>query len=86
MSLGFPLICTPVGAHKDVISDGVNGFFVKPGDTEMIAQKIITMLEDSEKRNQIAETNYKYVRNNFHIYLIARQMEKYIEQVININD
>jgi glycosyltransferase involved in cell wall biosynthesis len=86
MSMGKPVICTPVGAHKDVISDGVNGFFVKPGDTEMIAQKIITMLEDSEKRNQIAETNYKYVRNNFHINLIARQMEKYIEQVININD
>jgi len=82
MSLGKPIICSPVGAHKDVIQDGVNGFIVKPGDVKMIAQKIVFLLNDTEKRNRIAKTNYKYVRNNFDINLIVHQMKEYIEQVI----
>ena len=86
MSLGKPIICTPVGAHKDVISDGVNGYVVKTGDYKMISKKIIEILENPKQRKSFAETNYNYVRDKFHMDLIVQQMGQYIEQVIREND
>ena len=82
MTMGKPVICTPVGAHKDIIKDGENGFIVMPGDTETIAKKIITLLKNTKQRENIAAKNYRYVRENFHINFIAQQMKDYIEQVV----
>jgi glycosyltransferase involved in cell wall biosynthesis len=83
MSMGKPVICTPVGAHKDVIKDGENGFLIKPGDIDNLAEKICFLLKDKELRERISQTNYIYVRNNFDISQIAKQMNLYLEAVIN---
>ena len=84
--MGKPIICTPVGAHKDVIQDGINGFIVQPGDIDMIAKKILYILQNPRTRESMAKTNYQYVRNRFHINLIAKQLEEYIEEVISTID
>ena len=81
--MGKPVICTPVGAHKDIIKDGENGFLIKPGDIDNLAEKICFLLKDKELRERISQTNYIYVRNNFDISQIAKQMNLYLEAVIN---
>lgn len=83
MSMGKPVICTPVGAHREVIVDGVNGYIVRTGDIEQLADRIIKLLSNTSLRGKMGETNYRYVRENFDITIIARQMEKYLKRVIN---
>jgi len=43
---GLALISTQVGAIDQVLCDGKNGFFVKPGDVPMLAHTIEKLLAD----------------------------------------
>jgi len=83
VSLGVPVVCTPVGAHAEVIEDGVNGLIVEPGDTEALADRITQILKDTALRRSIGDTNYEYARQRFDIDIIASQFSQYIVQVIN---
>ncbi len=81
MSMGKPVICTPVGAHREVVQKGVHGLLMAPGDVEKLAQNIIRLLEDTDLRNEMALVNYRYVRENFDITEIARRMEQFLKEV-----
>ncbi len=81
MSMGKPVICTPVGAHGEVVQDGLHGLLMAPGDVEKLAQNIIRLVEDTDLRNKIAFANYRYVRENFDIAKIARRMERFLTEV-----
>ena len=81
MSMGKPVICTPVGAHGEVVQDGLHGLLMAPGDVGKLAQNIIRLLEDADLRKKIALANYRYVRENFDIAKIARRMEQILKEV-----
>ena len=82
MAVGKPIICTPVGAHKDIIRDGTNGFFVSPGDSDAIARRICKLLKDQDLRMRIARENYKYVRENFALDIVIEKMRQHIERTL----
>jgi len=46
--VSFDIPCGP----SDVISDGENGYLIPPFDTDMLAERIIELIEDCEKRKQ----------------------------------
>ena len=48
MAMGKPIIATDVGAHSEIIDDGINGFLVKAGDTKALSKKIKMILNDEE--------------------------------------
>ncbi len=79
--MGKPVICTPVGAHGEVVQDGLHGLLMAPGDVEKLAQNIMRLLEDTDLRNEMAFANYRYVRENFDITKIARRMEQFLKEV-----
>ncbi len=79
--MGKPVICTPVGAHVEVVQDGLHGLLMAPGDVGKLAQNIIRLLEDADLRRKIALANYRYVRENFDIAKIARRMEQFLKGV-----
>lgn len=56
MALGIPSIstdCKPGGA-REIIDDGVDGWITPIGDKEKLAEAITSLLNDEQKRNQIA--------------------------------
>jgi glycosyltransferase involved in cell wall biosynthesis len=46
MSVGRPVVAVNVGSIREVVSDGRNGFLVKPGDAQQLAERIIWLLEE----------------------------------------
>lgn len=54
MTCGLPVVsyACPVGP-KDIISDGVDGFLVPPGDEEAFASRICELIEDEPMRNRM---------------------------------
>jgi len=83
MTMGKPVITTPVGAHKEIVQDGVHGFLVTPGNIEQLADRIMTLLSDKALSSRMAATNYDYARTNFDISVVAEQMRQYLEEVIH---
>jgi GalNAc-alpha-(1->4)-GalNAc-alpha-(1->3)-diNAcBac-PP-undecaprenol alpha-1,4-N-acetyl-D-galactosaminyltransferase len=49
---------------SEIITNGVNGFLVKTGDTDGLAQKIQQLIDDQELREGIEKNAYKIKENN----------------------
>ena len=49
MCFGLPAIGTSAGAASEIISDGVNGFLIEPGDAVLLASRLQALDEDRER-------------------------------------
>ncbi|WP_374302709.1 glycosyltransferase family 4 protein [Paracoccus sp. (in: a-proteobacteria)] len=52
---GLAVVTTPVGAHGEVITDGVTGVFVAPGDAPGLAGALAALVRDPARRLAIAQ-------------------------------
>ena len=53
MAAGLPVMASNVGGNKDVIKDQQSGFLVDWEDTTLCAEKLLTLLSDTELRQRI---------------------------------
>ena len=51
-----PVVATDVGGVREVISDGLSGTLIPPGEIAAIADAVIELLEDPERRAQMGQT------------------------------
>lgn len=82
MAMGKPAVFTPVGAHKEVFKDGVNGFSFVPGELQQLTSVLRQILNEKENRLKIGETNRAYVVSNFSIQKIANDFKEIILKTI----
>jgi len=54
MSVGLPVIASNVGGIPEIIKDGYNGLLFEPRNPKDLAEKINTLLNDSEMRERIS--------------------------------
>jgi L-malate glycosyltransferase len=86
MACGVPCIGTNIGGIPEVIEDGFNGFTCKIGDIEMIADKAITLLNDSDSHARLSRNATKTVQEKFRADLIVEQYENiYYKLLSDIN-
>lgn len=72
---GIPVVATAVDGSSEVVKNGVNGFLVKPGDVEGIAEKIVHILQKPNGfKFQISD--FKSILDEFDIDLMVRQQER----------
>ncbi len=55
MQVGTPVIGGDAGGTREVITDGINGFLVPPGDHHALADRIARVLESTEVRESLVE-------------------------------
>jgi len=72
MACEKPVIATPVGGIKDIIEDGKNGIIVNVNDTNMLAEKILELLEDSEKRSRLGKNARELIVSK---YTLEKELE-----------
>jgi len=85
LTLGKPVLCTPVGALGEIVQNEVNGLIVPPGDIKSLEQAVCRLLSDQQLRNKIAATNYYYSRDHFSKNLIGDQIASIFDEVIGIH-
>lgn len=54
MAAGLPIIATAVGAIPDFVADGQDGFLVPPRNPTVLAERIIQLAEDADRRSKIS--------------------------------
>lgn len=50
-----PVVATDVGGVREVVMDGETGHLVPPGDAEMMARKIISLLQDRQSAHSMGQ-------------------------------
>ncbi|HRQ23157.1 MAG TPA: glycosyltransferase family 4 protein, partial [Anaerolineales bacterium] len=65
MACGLPVISTPVGGALDVIQDGKNGVLVNVNDGNALAEKILELLDDPEKRAALGKNARESIIDRF---------------------
>ena len=74
MSVGKPVIYTPVGAHAEVMKHEENGLMNEPGDIKQLSENIVRLLQNQDLRCLIAKHNYRYTRERFDIMIIEKEL------------
>jgi starch synthase len=54
-----PVVVTDVGSIPEVVDNGKTGYIVPPKDPKKLAEAIIDLLEDKEKRREMGENAYR---------------------------
>ncbi|MFY0604918.1 MAG: glycosyltransferase family 4 protein [Flavobacteriaceae bacterium] len=80
MSVGKPIIYTPVGAHREVFNDS-HGISFIPGDLEQLKKAIQEMLRKDNKI-EIGKRNRNYVFENFSIDKIVNNFKNIINKTV----
>lgn len=63
MAMGNPIVATDVRGNNDAVEDGVNGYLVPVGDSGMMAEKILELMNDREKLRTFGENGLDMVRD-----------------------
>ncbi len=79
MTYSMPVICSVCDStERDLVTDGVNGFFFKEGDAADLAAKIKRLLESPELCRTMGEESFKVIRDKINIDTVSdRYMDVY---------
>lgn len=63
MLSGNPVVASMNRGHRELIHDGENGFLVSVNDEDVMAERVITLLDNRDKRNEIIQRAAIYAAN-----------------------
>ncbi len=83
MAAGKPSIVTSVGGCPEAVEDMKSGMIVPPGNSEVLAQKIIFLAEDASLRNRLGQEARMRAEKMFSIEQNVMQTENLYRQILN---
>lgn len=81
-SYGIPSVIFEGSGLDDIINDGVDGYIIPQGNLDEMAEKIIDLLEDNEKLNQMSLAASKIIHKYSKDKIVSR-WENLIELVLH---
>lgn len=75
MAVGVPIIATAVGGVPKIVTDGLNGLLVSPGNAKGISKKIKLLKENSEIKCRLGRAGLDTVNDKYRITNWCRAVE-----------
>jgi len=82
MSFGLPIISTNVGSISSVVKPD-NGYIVEPGDIDKMANLIVEVINDENKRNIMKESNLNKIHEHYNVNKSLEIIIEIYSKVIN---
>jgi glycogen(starch) synthase len=82
MARGLPVIASNVGGPAEIVTDGVDGLLIKPGDERELARAIRQLLEHPDQRARLGQAARATVQERFTIQENARRVEGHLQRAI----
>ena len=76
MACAKPVIATRVGGNSEAVIDKISGFIIPINSPDMLAQKIIELIQDEDKRKSMGSIGRERVVNNFSLEHYVEKMKK----------
>lgn len=74
MAMAKPVVASEVGGIPELVESGVNGILILPRDKKALAEAILALLEDSEKRVRLATNAQEKIKREF---TLDRMLDQY---------
>lgn len=81
MATRTPVIATPVGGLKEILTHQENALLVNVGDPEDLSEKILLLLKNACLRKKIAENGYRDAKAKFDAPVVRKDFKKTIQMV-----
>lgn len=81
MSYGLPVISTDVGSISSVV-EKENGFVIKPGDIEALADAIVSLLNDRSNIDSISKNNANKIKMKYNVYTSLEEIVSLYKRII----
>ncbi|MCI0441304.1 MAG: glycosyltransferase [Chloroflexi bacterium] len=85
MSLGKPSVVTAAGGVPEVVQDGVEGFVVRPGDSDALADRLLRLVVNEQVRKGQSIAAKKKVAERFGIDRLVREVEQIYTDILRRN-
>lgn len=82
MSRGLPVIGTRTGGTTEIITSGVNGLLIEPGDEHALASAIQRLASDPAQRARLADAAQHTVREHFTLDQNVRRVARHLQRAI----
>jgi N-acetyl-alpha-D-glucosaminyl L-malate synthase BshA len=82
LACGVPAICSKVGGVPEVITDGVEGYLVPPGDVKAMAARALEILTDPDRRETMGKAARSRALSQFCASKIIPQYENLYQRVL----
>jgi glycosyltransferase involved in cell wall biosynthesis len=79
MAVGLPVVCAPVGMNREIVTDGVEGFWAR--SQEEWAEKIGTLVQDGNLRETMGSKGRKKVEEIYSLSINAELMSSILREV-----
>jgi hypothetical protein len=77
--VGVPVLCTPVGVNRDLVEDGVNGYYATtPSEWE---ERLSFLIQHPELREQMGREGRKRVLKNYTAQACAPRLFSILDRV-----
>ena len=83
MASGLPVVTTQVGGLTEIVEDGRTGFLVPPGESGLLAEKIILLLKNPSLSLQMGREGRKRVETLFSLDTMMAKLETMYRDLLN---
>jgi glycosyltransferase involved in cell wall biosynthesis len=82
LASGTPVVATRVGGVPDVVTDGVDGFLVEPGDTEAAAERLAELARDPTLRARMGEAGRANARQRYSVERLVDDVDRLYRELL----
>jgi glycosyltransferase involved in cell wall biosynthesis len=77
-----PVIATRVSGNPEIVENGVSGVLIDPANPDILADKIIELINNPALAKEMAACGYKKVKDNFNHELMLKKYERLYSELI----
>lgn len=82
MACGKPVVVSATTGLDEIVTHGVNGLVVSPGDSAQLANAIASLIASSELRGRLGSAGRQHVRANFNLEHMVTETERVYNSLI----
>jgi glycosyltransferase involved in cell wall biosynthesis len=86
MACSKPVIASNVGGIPEIVVDGKTGVLIKPKSTEAIAKEVISLLNNKDKIKQMGINGRQIAEQSFSIKRQMNEVERIIDDLLEIGE
>ncbi len=82
LASGKPVVASDIDGYREIISHGVDGFLVEPGDADSLARHIEKILKNPELASKMGEMGRRKVMERYSWEIVSSMVEDYYFEVL----